>query len=130
MKTFWLVTAICALPISAAAQEFGLAEGSSQIQSETLGAAQDFDAGVLQDGNLSANLWQGTSAAWAAKLLSNAPFKSDNPIIEDMVRTVILSGGVPPQANSSSGAQAYETCLLYTSPSPRDRQKSRMPSSA
>ena len=25
---------------------------------------------------------------------------------------------------------AYEVCLLYTSPSPRDRQKSRMPSSA
>ena len=24
----------------------------------------------------------------------------------------------------------YATCLLYTSPSPRDRQKSRMPSSA
>ena len=24
----------------------------------------------------------------------------------------------------------YEYCLLYTSPSPRDRQKSRMPSSA
>ena len=26
--------------------------------------------------------------------------------------------------------QAYMDCLLYTSPSPRDRQKSRMPSSA
>ena len=26
--------------------------------------------------------------------------------------------------------QQKETCLLYTSPSPRDRQKSRMPSSA
>ena len=25
---------------------------------------------------------------------------------------------------------ALDTCLLYTSPSPRDRQKSRMPSSA
>ena len=25
---------------------------------------------------------------------------------------------------------AYSACLLYTSPSPRDRQKSRMPSSA
>ena len=25
---------------------------------------------------------------------------------------------------------AWDTCLLYTSPSPRDRQKSRMPSSA
>ena len=26
--------------------------------------------------------------------------------------------------------EGYWTCLLYTSPSPRDRQKSRMPSSA
>ena len=26
--------------------------------------------------------------------------------------------------------KAVKTCLLYTSPSPRDRQKSRMPSSA
>ena len=26
--------------------------------------------------------------------------------------------------------QMYKSCLLYTSPSPRDRQKSRMPSSA
>ena len=26
--------------------------------------------------------------------------------------------------------EKYPTCLLYTSPSPRDRQKSRMPSSA
>ena len=27
-------------------------------------------------------------------------------------------------------SNAYLVCLLYTSPSPRDRQKSRMPSSA
>ena len=27
-------------------------------------------------------------------------------------------------------SRAFRTCLLYTSPSPRDRQKSRMPSSA
>ena len=27
-------------------------------------------------------------------------------------------------------ADKFEICLLYTSPSPRDRQKSRMPSSA
>ena len=26
--------------------------------------------------------------------------------------------------------EQFEVCLLYTSPSPRDRQKSRMPSSA
>ena len=30
----------------------------------------------------------------------------------------------------TSGHQYYQICLLYTSPSPRDRQKSRMPSSA
>ena len=29
-----------------------------------------------------------------------------------------------------SGIQTYRTCLLYTSPSPRDRTRSRMPSSA
>ena len=30
----------------------------------------------------------------------------------------------------SGDTQQYMDCLLYTSPSPRDRQKSRMPSSA
>ena len=29
-----------------------------------------------------------------------------------------------------AGKKCFYTCLLYTSPSPRDRQKSRMPSSA
>ena len=31
---------------------------------------------------------------------------------------------------TTAGAAAVDLCLLYTSPSPRDRQKSRMPSSA
>ena len=31
---------------------------------------------------------------------------------------------------SKAALQGHITCLLYTSPSPRDRQKSRMPSSA
>ena len=31
---------------------------------------------------------------------------------------------------NSGGTASSNTCLLYTSPSPRDRQKSRMPSSA
>ena len=30
----------------------------------------------------------------------------------------------------NAGKQTVSDCLLYTSPSPRDRQKSRMPSSA
>ena len=32
--------------------------------------------------------------------------------------------------SNRSGAVFAGSCLLYTSPSPRDRQKSRMPSSA
>ena len=32
--------------------------------------------------------------------------------------------------DDSFDLHAEDTCLLYTSPSPRDRQKSRMPSSA
>ena len=37
--------------------------------------------------------------------------------------------GVPMVLNTSFNLAGYP-CLLYTSPSPRDRQKSRMPSSA
>ena len=35
-----------------------------------------------------------------------------------------------PLPQSEPKIQELLTCLLYTSPSPRDRQKSRMPSSA
>ena len=38
----------------------------------------------------------------------------------------VATNGAPPPNDSPS----FRTCLLYTSPSPRDRQKSRMPSSA
>ena len=39
----------------------------------------------------------------------------------------ILMGAV---ATHAINPTLYKSCLLYTSPSPRDRQKSRMPSSA
>ena len=38
--------------------------------------------------------------------------------------------GILEVAGEGGSARAYEVCLLYTSPSPRDRQKDRMPSSA
>ena len=43
-----------------------------------------------------------------------------------MVPGIIYGGEEPNQKISVS----VKDCLLYTSPSPRDRQKSRMPSSA
>ena len=38
--------------------------------------------------------------------------------------------GALEQVQTKTGKEPIEVCLLYTSPSPRDRQKSRMPSSA
>ena len=42
--------------------------------------------------------------------------------------TISLNGSV--QEMIALLAESTQICLLYTSPSPRDRQKSRMPSSA
>ena len=84
----------------------------------------------------------GMAAHWQ-NVLSAAGIRTE-------LRNIYLSsvaGDVPPQdcaaqvwlVNPAQEAQARAlldqaqhppTCLLYTSPSPRDRQKSRMPSSA
>ena len=44
---------------------------------------------------------------------------------KDIAQTVPIDGG-----QTYTISLWYKVCLLYTSPSPRDRQKSRMPSSA
>ena len=52
---------------------------------------------------------------------------------EHGIRPEILSGvsaGALAAVFYADGKEPYHMCLLYTSPSPRDRQKSRMPSSA
>ena len=46
-------------------------------------------------------------------------------------REIFAGGDVYPTQNGGAiGNQNSKTCLLYTSPSPRDRTRSRMPSSA
>ena len=49
----------------------------------------------------------------------------DFPVVEHKDRTRAEKMDEAPYQT-----QTHPTCLLYTSPSPRDRQKSRMPSSA
>ena len=44
--------------------------------------------------------------------------------------TAATEPSAEPEVSKSPEFFFYLTCLLYTSPSPRDRQKSRMPSSA
>ena len=51
------------------------------------------------------------------------------PIQKIFGRVVIRSAYRSPEVNDL-GRVRYGTCLLYTSPSPRDRTRSRMPSSA
>ena len=49
----------------------------------------------------------------------------------DALKAVWHRGAVDADGKTGDGAGIHvEICLLYTSPSPRDRQKSRMPSSA
>ena len=43
---------------------------------------------------------------------------------------ILLSSILVGTIESAQNDDVVITCLLYTSPSPRDRQKSRMPSSA
>ena len=43
---------------------------------------------------------------------------------------IIVDANQERQEIHGSGVVGEQPCLLYTSPSPRDRQKSRMPSSA
>ena len=48
----------------------------------------------------------------------------------DAMASGLVRAGHVQHAHAGEGYEQHQRCLLYTSPSPRDRQKSRMPSSA
>ena len=59
------------------------------------------------------------------------------PGLSNLIDDISEEKKLPPQVVEAAlreallkGYERYRRCLLYTSPSPRDRQKSRMPSSA
>ena len=60
------------------------------------------------------------------------PFKLDD--VREALSTIGVQGitvsEVKGFGRQKGHTELYRGCLLYTSPSPRDRQKSRMPSSA
>ena len=51
---------------------------------------------------------------------------------DDMEKKIIINEkvNINPHLKHNKALYTHNDCLLYTSPSPRDRQKSRMPSSA
>ena len=61
----------------------------------------------------------------------NSPYSASKAASDHLVRAWHHTYGLPVvTTNCSNNYGPYHFCLLYTSPSPRDRQKSRMPSSA
>ena len=53
-----------------------------------------------------------------------------NKATNEVLAEVVDQGRQDTEMAIKAAQEAFQTCLLYTSPSPRDRQKSRMPSSA
>ena len=71
-------------------------------------------------------LWVGTKDGLAVLYAPNRFFEEDTQL-----RSVVISdGGNLRELLSGQFISDIEVCLLYTSPSPRDEQSSRMPSSA
>jgi len=64
-------------------------------------------------------------------LIEHILFKGTNKRKSTLEISQVIEGiGGEINASTSKETTHLYTCLLYTSPSPRDRQKSRMPSSA
>ena len=68
------------------------------------------------------------SSAWTP-VQGSGPGQPLPLYVRELFYTAAISGRGP-AIRRSCPALYLRTCLLYTSPSPRDRQKSRMPSSA
>ena len=65
-----------------------------------------------------------------AKTLHDEMLRDENVVVlgEDIVGGMGTEGG--PEATGGIWGTSPGLCLLYTSPSPRDKRQSRMPSSA
>ena len=87
---------------------------------------------VVEAAELSKQLeekWGVTAAAAVAAPAAGAA-AGGAPAEEKDEFTIVLASAGDKKINVIKEVRAITTCLLYTSPSPRDRQKSRMPSSA
>ena len=56
-------------------------------------------------------------------------FNNEYDLLNDFINWWMIEENTP-EVITGWNSKLYDICLLYTSPSPRDRQKSRMPSSA
>lgn len=93
----------------------GTALASAQVQMETLGPADVYDPGTLEpgQGGLDAQLWQGTSSERATLLIGNINAKASRSA-RDLAINVLLSAGIPPQADGNLARERYIATRLET----------------
>lgn len=87
---------------------------AQSIEVMELSTAEAFDVGIL-DGSkhgLDQNLWQGTRAERAVYLLNTVDVLQLEPAVADMLRIVVLTGGVPPEAESEQEEADYAKARL------------------
>ena len=61
---------------------------------------------------------------------SHCRLREMTPTFYDFIRRICISGQCHVKESTRYGRLSPHSCLLYTSPSPRDKRQSRMPSSA
>ena len=89
---------------------------AQSIEVGQLGSAEAYDVGTLDPsrGGLDQNLWNRTSAPRAVRLLKQAPVQSRDPLVRDLIRAAVLSGGVPPRAADPAMETAFKTARIET----------------
>jgi len=70
------------------------------------------------------NHWSQYAAQWSTQYVGQVLIRQGSGLVDIAAIQTNVNADIPPVIAPPT------TCLLYTSPSPRDRQKSRMPSSA
>ena len=96
-------------------------------------ATQYFNSGAISFSAMRSTfrLNNPTGTISASELLRNTDVTNTDPILPDATENSDVATSTNWKTSQiRDSIKFYNVCLLYTSPSPRDRQKSRMPSSA
>lgn len=77
---------------------------AQSIEVGELAQAQAFEPGALSvgQGGMDSGQWSGTPADRAISLIEDTPDYYFNPVARNMVRSVLLSAGVPPEGDTES----------------------------
>ena len=125
----WLIVAILALQVSLSGLEisnddnFELDESNEDITNFAGRQSSGMSGNVTADSDCNLTNWPNSADGLGGPVWQNGSTYTLNSIVEWPANS-----GHFYQTNMNNTIS--DICLLYTSPSPRDRQKSRMPSSA